>query len=53
MIASEHPEDIEGRKWLTTTDVIDTENAAEDGSIDDDDDASDKEDKIVVRERRL
>ena len=48
MIASEHPEEIEGRQWLTTIDVPDPEEAAEDGSIDDDGDALDKEDKIVV-----
>ena len=34
MVASEHPEVIEGRRRLIDTDVIDSEKAAEDGSID-------------------
>ena len=34
MVASEHPEVIEGRRRLIYTDVIDSEKAAEDGSID-------------------
>ena len=45
MIAHEHPEVIEGRQWLTETDVIDSEEAAQYGSTDKDCDYSDKEDE--------
>ena len=34
MVASEHPEMIEGRQWLIAMDVLDSEEASEDGSID-------------------
>ena len=34
MVASEHPEVIDWRQWLVDTDVLDPEEAAEDGSID-------------------
>ena len=50
MIASEHPEEIEGRQWLTTIDVPDPEEAAEDGSIDDDGDSLDEEDESGLGE---
>ena len=34
MVASEHPEVIKGRQQLIATDVLDSEEAAGDGSID-------------------
>ena len=43
MLASEHPEVIEGRRRLISTYVFESEWAAEDGSIDNDGYASDKE----------
>ena len=36
MVASEHPEVIEGRRQLISTDVLESEEADEDGSIDND-----------------
>ena len=36
MVASEHPELIEGRRRLIATDVLESEEAADDGSIDND-----------------
>ena len=45
MIAHEHLEVIEGRQWLTDTDVIDSEEAAQYGSTGKDGDYSDKEDE--------
>ena len=44
MVASKHPEVIEGRRWFITTDVLDSEEADEDGSIDNYGAASDEED---------
>ena len=35
IVAIEYPEVVEGRRWLIHTDVLDSEEAAEDGSIDD------------------
>ena len=54
MVASEHPEVIEGRRRLIVTDVLDSEEVAEDGSIDNDGDASYEEDysglgEVVLR----
>ena len=46
MVASEHPEGIEGRRRLIAADVLDSEEASEDGSIDNDGSASDEEDEI-------
>ena len=43
MVVSEHPEVIEGRRRLISTDVLDSEEAYEDGSIDNDGAASDEE----------
>ena len=40
---SEHHEVIEGRQRLVSTDVLDSEEAAEDGSIDNDVDCLDEE----------
>ena len=37
MVASKDPEVVEGRRWLIAMDVLDSEEAAEDGSIDNDD----------------
>ena len=45
MVASEHPEVIEGRPQLIVTDVLDSEEADEDGSIDNDGASSDEEDE--------
>ena len=42
MVASEHPEVIEGRRRLIATDVPDSEESAEDGSIGNDGAASDE-----------
>ena len=36
MVAREHPEVIEEREWLIDTDVLDPDEEAEDGSIDED-----------------
>ena len=36
MVASEHPEVIDWRRWLIATYVIDSEEVDEDGSIDND-----------------
>ena len=41
MVVSENTEVIEGRRWLVATDVIDSEEVYEDGSIDNDGAASD------------
>ena len=41
MVASEHPEVIEGRRRLIAADVLDSEEASEDGSIDNDGSALD------------
>ena len=43
MVASEHPEVIEGRRRLISTDVLEYEEAADDGSIDNDGAAFDEE----------
>ena len=45
MVASENPEVIEGRRWFIVTDILDSEQVAEDGSVDNDGAASDKEDE--------
>ena len=45
MVASEKTEVIEGRRRLIATDVLDSEEASEDGSIDNDGDASYEEDE--------
>ena len=45
MVASRHPEFIERRQRLIATDVLDSEEAAEDGSIDNDGTTSDEEDE--------
>ena len=50
MVASEHPEVIEGRPQLIVTDVIDSEEAAEDGFIDNDGASSDEEDESGLGE---
>ena len=34
IVVIEYPEVVEGRRWLIHTDVLDSEEAAEDGSID-------------------
>ena len=44
MVAKEHPEVIEGRCRLIAVDVLDSEEAAKDTSIDHNGPASDKED---------
>ena len=44
MIASEHPEVIEGRRRLITTYALDSEEASEDGFIDNDGAYQDEED---------
>ena len=44
MVAKEHPEVIEGRQRLIAVYVLDSEEEAEDYSIDHDDAALDKED---------
>ena len=44
MVVSEHTEVIEGRRRLIDKDVLDSEEATEDGFIDNNSDASDKED---------
>ena len=43
MVASKHPEMIEGRRQLIAMDIIDSEESAEDGSIDNDGAALDEE----------
>ena len=43
MVASEHPEVIEGRRRLIATDVLESEEEADDGSIDNDGAALDEE----------
>ena len=45
MVASEHPEVIEGRRQLIATDILDFEEASGDDSIDNDGSALDEEDK--------
>ena len=50
MVASEHPEVIEGRRSLIATNVIDSEEAAEDGSIDNYGAAFDEEDESGLGE---
>ena len=42
MIAKEHPEVIEGRRWLVAVDVPDSDEASEYASIDNDGAASDE-----------
>ena len=44
MVASKHPEVIEGRRRLIVMDVLDSEESAEDGSIDNYGAALDEED---------
>ena len=44
MVAKEHPEVIEGRRWLIAVDVFDSEEAAQDASIDHGGAALDEED---------
>ena len=44
MVASEHPEVIEGERWLIATYVLDSEETTEDGSIDNDGADLDEED---------
>ena len=44
MVATEHPEVIEGRQQFISVDVFDSEEAAEDASINHDDAALDEED---------
>ena len=44
MVSKEHPKVIEGRQWLISVDFIDSEEEAEDASIDNDCAALDKED---------
>ena len=41
MVESEHPEALEGKRWLISKFVLDSEEAAEDGSIDNDSSVSD------------
>ena len=48
MIAKEHPEVIEGRQRLIAVDILDTEEADEDYSIDHDGDDSDEDDGSVL-----
>ena len=48
MVAKEHPEEIEGRRWLIAVNVLDYDEADEDASIDHDGDALDEEDGIVL-----
>ena len=50
MVASEHTEVIEGRRRLISMDVLDSEEAAEDVSIDNYGAASDEEDESGSRE---
>ena len=50
MVASEHPEVIQGRRWLTSTEIIDSEKAYEDGSIGDDGADLDEEDESGLGE---
>ena len=45
MVASEHPESSEGRHQLIATYVLDSEEADEDGSIDNDGAVLDEEDE--------
>ena len=45
MVASEHPDVIEGRLWLIVTNGLEFEDTAQDDSIDTADDASDEEDE--------
>ena len=47
---NEHTEVIEGRHWLIDTDVLDSEEVAKDGSIDNDGAALDEEDNSGSRE---
>ena len=50
MVASEHPEVIEGRRRLIATYFLDSEEAAEDGSIDNNGTDSDEEDESGLGE---
>ena len=50
MVTSEHPEVIEGRRRLIATYFLDSEEAAEDGSIDNDGAASDEEEESGLGE---
>ena len=50
MVASEHPEVIEGRRRLIATDVLDSEEAAEDSSVDNDGAASGEENESGLGE---
>ena len=45
MVASEHPEVIEGRRRLIVLDILDSRESAEDGYIDNDGAASAEEDE--------
>ena len=44
MVAKEYPDVIEGRRWLIAVDVLGSEEAAEEASINHDGAASDEED---------
>ena len=50
MVASEHPEVIEGMRQLIATDVLDSEEAAEDSSVDNDGAASGEENESGLGE---
>ena len=45
MVVKEHPEVIEGRRWLISMDVLDSEEATEDNYFDSDGAALDEEDE--------
>ena len=53
MVACQHPEVVEGRQCLIDTNIIDPEDTYYYGSIDDDDDALDKEDDSGLGEAGL
>ena len=44
MLATQHPEVIEGRRWLFAVDITDSDEAAEDAYINNDDASMDEED---------
>ena len=50
MVASEHPEVVEGRQWLIATDVIESEETVQYGSIDNYGATSDEEDESGLGE---
>ena len=50
MVASEHPEVVEGRRKLISMDVLDSEEADEDGSIDNNCSDLDEEDDGISGE---